>query len=202
MRLALATSNPGKLAEVERMLAGTGIEVLGQKELDIESPPEGGATFVENALLKARHVAQRSALPAVADDSGLVVPALDGQPGVHSARYAGRHGDDAANNRRLLEELTGLAREQRGAAFHCVMVFLRHADDPVPLIAHGAWWGYVVDTPRGTNGFGYDPLFEDPQLGSTAAQLSADRKDERSHRGQALRELVHQLNGLVMADQR
>ncbi|BAU56444.1 RdgB/HAM1 family non-canonical purine NTP pyrophosphatase [Halorhodospira halochloris] len=199
MRLVLATGNPGKMAELSRMLAGSGIEVLGQKELEIDSAPEDAATFVENALIKARHVAKCSGLPAVADDSGLVVPALGGEPGIYSARYAGRQGDDAANNQLLLSKLAGVENHRRQAAFHCVMVYLRNWQDPAPLLAHGIWRGYIVDSPRGTNGFGYDPLFADPQLGLTAAELDSGAKDARSHRGQALRELVDQLNRFVIA---
>lgn len=194
MKLVLATGNPGKLTELARMLDSSGIEVVGQKALNISSPAEDALTFVENALIKARHVAAQSALAAVADDSGLVVPALGGEPGVFSARYAGQQGDDAANNRLLLDKLVDVAGERRQAAFHCVMVYLRHADDPAPLIAHGMWHGRIGETPRGTNGFGYDPLFEDVQMGVTAAEMDAADKDQRSHRGQALRALVGQIS--------
>lgn len=199
MRLVLATGNHGKLAELSRMLVGSGIEVLSQKDWAIDSPLEDAATFVENALIKARHVAQHSGLPAVADDSGLVVPVLGGEPGVYSARYAGNQGDDYANNQRLLAELTGVEPERRQASFHCAMVYLRSAQDPAPLIAHGVWHGYIVDSPRGTNGFGYDPLFADSHLGLTAAELDAGSKDERSHRGRAWRDLVDQLKGVGVA---
>ncbi|MFP4129949.1 MAG: RdgB/HAM1 family non-canonical purine NTP pyrophosphatase [Halorhodospira sp.] len=193
MRIVLATGNAGKLAELTRMLAGCGVggvEVVSQGELGLGSPVETGVTFVENALLKARHCAERSGLPAVADDSGLAVPALGGEPGVYSARYAGPEADDAANNRKLVAELAARGGGDRRATFHCVMVYLRHAADPAPLIAHGSWHGQIVEAPRGTQGFGYDPLFEDPELGRTGAELEAPEKDARSHRGQALRALV------------
>ncbi len=189
MRMVLATGNAGKLAELTRMLEGYGVEVVSQAYLGIDPPVETGVTFVENALLKARHCAEHSGLPAAADDSGLVVPALDGEPGVYSARYAGPEGDDAANNRKLLAELAACDGDRR-ATFHCVMVYLRHGADPAPLIAHGSWHGSIAEAPRGTQGFGYDPLFEDPELGRTGAELDAPEKDARSHRGQALRALI------------
>ncbi|MBK1735289.1 non-canonical purine NTP pyrophosphatase, RdgB/HAM1 family [Halorhodospira abdelmalekii] len=192
-RLVLATGNAGKLAELARMLEGAGIEVLSQRALGIEPVAETGLTFVENALIKARHVAEQSGLPAVADDSGLAVAALDGAPGLYSARYAGEPCDDAANNRRLLAELASCTAQEREATFHCVMVYLRHPLDPAPLISHGRWHGRITERPRGEHGFGYDPLFEDRELGLTAAQLSAAEKDARSHRGQALRALVSEL---------
>ncbi len=194
MRLVLATGNAGKIAELARMLGGRDVDVVSQGSLEIGSAPEGAGTFVENALLKARHCAESSGLPAVADDSGLVVPALGGDPGVRSARYAGLDGDDAANNRKLLDELAKRAPGDRRATFHCVMVYLRYAADPAPLIAHGAWNGQVVEKPRGDNGFGYDPLFEDRELGRTAAELDAPEKDGRSHRGKALRQLIDGIN--------
>lgn len=190
MRIVLATGNAGKLAELSRMLDGHGIEVVSQGQLGLGSAAETGVTFVENALLKARHCAAQSGLPAVADDSGLAVPALGGEPGVYSARYAGADADDAANNRKLLAELAARGGGDRRATFHCVMVYLRHAEDPAPWIAHGRWEGHIVEAPRGVHGFGYDPLFEDPALGRTSAELDAPEKDARSHRGQALRALI------------
>lgn len=193
MKLIIATGNPGKARELERMLADGGSEVLTLKEAGLSGPPEDAPTFIENALAKARHAARGSGLPAVADDSGLAVDALDGAPGVYSARFAGEPSDDDANNRLLLERLAGRPAAERTARFHCVAVFLRHPDDPVPLVAHGVWSGRIVETPRGEQGFGYDPLFEDPVLGRTAAELDAEEKDARSHRGQALRALVQAL---------
>lgn len=193
MRVVLASGNAGKVEELSRQLAGTGIELVSQRALGLGGAAETAVTFVENALLKARHTAEGSGLPAIADDSGLAVDALDGAPGVYSARYAGPEGDDAANNQRLLRELSGLPAERRGAAFHCVLVYLRHAADPAPLIAHGLWRGRIAEAPRGANGFGYDPLFVVPELGCTAAELEAAEKDARSHRGQALRALSRAL---------
>ena len=187
--LVAATGNPGKLVELERLLAGIGWEVVAQSALGVESPPEDGLTFVENAIIKARHAAARSGRPALADDSGLVVDALGGAPGVRSARYAGEGSDDAANNEKLVRELSGVPAEERTARFECAVVWMRNPYDPVPLIARGTWAGRVLDAPRGTNGFGYDPLFLDPAAGLTAAELSPERKDALSHRGKALRAL-------------
>ena len=187
--LVAATGNRGKLAELERLLDGLGWEVVAQSAFGVEPPPEDGLTFVENALIKARHAAERTGRPALADDSGIVVDALGGAPGVHSARYAGEGGDDAANNEKLLRALAGVPEVERIARFECAVVWLRDPRDPVPLIARGTWSGWVLEAPRGTNGFGYDPLFLDPATGCTAAELSPDRKDALSHRGQALRAL-------------
>ena len=187
--LVAATGNPGKLAELERLLDGLGWEVVPQSAYGVEPPPEDGLTFVENAIIKARHAATRTGRSALADDSGLVVDALGGAPGVRSARYAGPGADDAANNEKLLRALAGVPEAERTARFECVVVWLRDPRDPVPLIAPGTWTGRVLDAPRGTNGFGYDPLFLDPESGRTAAELSPARKDALSHRGQALRSL-------------
>ncbi len=188
--LVAATGNAGKLAELRRLLAGTGWEVLSQSDLGVEPAPEDGLTFVENALAKARHAAERTGRPALADDSGLEVDALDGAPGVHSARYAGPGAPDGANNEKLLRALAGTPEGARGARFQCVVVFLRHPRDPVPLIAQGTWEGRVLAAPRGERGFGYDPLFLDLASGRTAAELPPERKDAASHRGQALRALL------------
>ena len=187
--LVAATGNQAKLAELERLLAGIWWEVVAQSALGVESPPEDGLTFVENAIIKARHAAARTGRPALADDSGLVVDALGGAPGVRSARYAGEGSDDAANNEKLVRELAGVPPEDRTARFECAVVWMRGSCDPVPLIARGTWAGRVLDAPRGTNGFGYDPFFLDPAAGLTAAELSPERKDALSHRGQALRAL-------------
>ena len=187
--LVAATGNPGKLAELERLLDGLGWEVVAQSAFGVEPPPEDGLTFVENAIVKARHAAERTGRPALADDSGIVVDALGGAPGVHSARYAGTGGGDAANNEKLIRALAGLPEGERTARFECAVVWMRGPRDPVPLIARGTWAGRVLNAPRGTNGFGYDPLFLDPATGCTAAELSPERKDARSHRGQALRAL-------------
>ena len=187
--LVAATGNRAKLAELARLLDGLGWEVVAQSALGVEPPPEDGLTFVENAIIKARHAAQRTGRPALADDSGIVVDALGGAPGVHSARFAGPRGGDAANNEQLLRALTGVPEEERTARFECVVVWMRDPRDPVPLIARGTWAGRVLAAPRGTNGFGYDPLFLDPATGCTAAELPPERKDALSHRGQALRAL-------------
>ena len=187
--LVAATGNPGKLAELERLLDGLGWEVVAQSAYGVEPPPEDGLTFVENAIIKARHAAERTGRSALADDSGIVVDVLGGAPGVHSARYAGEGSDDAANNEKLLRALAGVPDAERTARFECAVVWLRDPRDPVPLIARGTWTGRVLDAPRGTNGFGYDPLFLDPESGCTAAELAPARKDALSHRGQALRSL-------------
>lgn len=186
--LVLASGNQGKLEELSPLLEPHGFELLTQTELGIEPAPEDGLTFVENALAKARHAAARSGLPALADDSGLAVDSLGGAPGVRSARYAGPAADDAANNARLLAELDGI--RQRRARFHCVLVLLRSADDPAPLIASGSWEGEILETPRGEQGFGYDPLFFIPPLGHSAAELERSAKAAVSHRGQAVRQLL------------
>ena len=188
-RLVLASSNAGKLAELQPLLAGAGYELLTQGELGVSDAIEDGRTFVENALIKARHACLGSGLPALADDSGIVVDALDGAPGLGSARYAGTHGDAHANNLKLLAALQGVPELKRTARFVAVLVLLRRADDPLPLIAQGVWEGRVLDAPRGANGFGYDPLFFDPLLGHGAAELEPELKNRVSHRGQALAKL-------------
>lgn len=187
--LVAATGNPGKLAELERLLDGLGWEVVAQSAFGVEPPPEDGLTFVENAILKARHAAERTGRPALADDSGIVVDALGGAPGVRSARYAGEGSGDAANNERLVRALAGVPEAERTARFECAVAWMRDPRDPVPLIARGTWEGRMLEAPRGTNGFGYDPLFLDPAAGLTAAELPSERKDALSHRGQALRAL-------------
>ena len=192
-RLVLASGNAGKLAELRALLADTGVELLAQSQLGVDDIEETGLSFVENALLKARHVARATGLPALADDSGLCVDALGGAPGLYSARYAGSHGDSAANNARLLRELEGLPAAQRGAHFHAVIVLLRHADDPQPLIAEGSWSGRILDAPRGNGGFGYDPLFLDIAHGLSAAELEPALKNHISHRGRALAQLRQRL---------
>ncbi len=185
-QLVLASGNAGKLAEFNRLLADVGIDVVVQQSLGVEEAEETGLTFVENALLKARHASRHTGLPALADDSGLCVDALGGAPGLYSARYAGTHGDHAANIARLLGELDGLAPEQRSAHFHCTLVLVAHAEDPDPLIAQGRWHGQVLDAARGTGGFGYDPVFLDPAHGLSAAEMPAELKNAVSHRAQAL----------------
>jgi XTP/dITP diphosphohydrolase len=185
----VASGNRGKLAEFQRLLGDAGIDFVAQADLGVGDIEETGRTFVENALLKARHAARVTGLPALADDSGLCVDALDGAPGLYSARYAGAHGDAAANIARLLRELQAIPGADRTAHFHCTLALLRHADDPRPLLAQGEWHGHVLDAPRGTGGFGYDPVFLDPASGLTAAELDPDTKARTSHRGIALARL-------------
>ena len=192
-RVVLATGNAGKVRELAALLADSGMEIVPQTELGVDDADETGLTFIENALIKARHASAVTGLPAIADDSGLAVDALGGAPGIHSARYAGLPGDDAANNAKLLDALDGLPEAGRGAQFHCVMVYLRHAADPVPVVCHGRWPGQILAQPRGDNGFGYDPLFLVPETGCASAELAPDVKNRLSHRGRALRQLVEQI---------
>ena len=189
--LVLASGNPGKLREFRELLAPFDFEIVAQGELGILDADEPHDTFVENALAKARHAAALSGLPALADDSGICVRALGGEPGVHSARFAGEPKSDARNNEKLLGLLAGVA--DRAAHYYAVIVLVRHAHDPEPLIAQGRWHGEVIDVPRGQGGFGYDPHFLLPALGQTAAELSSEQKNAFSHRGQALRRLIELL---------
>ena len=194
MKLVLASSNPGKLREIGALLAPLSMEVVPQAQLGISDAEEPHETFIENALAKARHACRASGLPALADDSGLCVEALGGAPGVQSAYFAGREGSreerDARNNDRLLRSLKG----DRAAFYYCVMLLLKHPHDPRPLVAEGIWRGSIATAPRGTNGFGYDPLFELPGLGKTAAEIDAAAKNRISHRAQALARLVSALS--------
>lgn len=189
-QLVLASSNPGKLRELSAMLQPLGVTVRTQGEWKIEDAVEDGLTFVENALIKARHASRHTGLPALGDDSGLVVDALQGKPGIYSSRYAGPVADDQANNRKLLEAMKDVPAENRSAHFYCAMAWLRHAEDPAPLIAIGSWLGFILDGQRGKKGFGYDPLFWLPSEGCTSAELAAEDKNRLSHRGQALSKLV------------
>ena len=190
-RLVLASNNAGKLREFRRLLAPLGIEVIAQAELGIPEAEEPHVTFVENALAKARHASALAGLPALADDSGVCVHALGGAPGVLSARYGGEPKSDARNNARLIGEL--MAVTDRRAHNTCVLVLVRHAGDPEPIVAEGVWHGMIIDTPRGTGGFGYDPHFLDAETGLTGAELPLERKNELSHRGRAMRELIAKL---------
>jgi XTP/dITP diphosphohydrolase len=192
-KLVLATSNRGKLAEMQPLLADAGFTLITQGELGVSDAIENGHTFVENALIKARHAAKATGLPAIADDSGLIVDALNGAPGLISAHYAGVHGDAAGNIRKLLSELADVPEEKRTARFYSLIVLLRHADDPQPLIAEGVWHGHILEAPRGKKGFGYDPIFFDPELGMGAAELAPDVKNRVSHRGRALFRLREKL---------
>lgn len=190
--LVLASNNAGKLAEFSQLLAPLGFSVKPQRELNIPEADEPFVTFLENALTKARHASRLSALPALADDSGICVPALGGAPGVQSARYAGEPRSDAANNAKLIRDIA--AHADKSAYYYCVLVMVRHADDPQPIIADGVWHGRLIDQPRGQDGFGYDPHFLLPELGKTAAELTLDQKNQLSHRGQALRALLSKLS--------
>jgi XTP/dITP diphosphohydrolase len=194
-RWVLASGNAGKLAELRALLheADLDVTLIAQSDLGIVGPPENGATFVENALTKARHAARASGCGAIADDSGLIVDALGGAPGVLSARYAGLRADDRANVAKLLAALRSTPDGRRRARFHCVLVALDSAADPAPVIATGEWFGEIARAPAGTAGFGYDPVFYDPALGKTAAELPAETKNRVSHRGRALRVLVEAL---------
>lgn len=190
MRIVLASGNAGKLAEIQHALADWPLDLVPQREVGVEDADETGLTFVENALLKARHAATLTGLPALADDSGLVIDALGGRPGLHSAHYAGTHGDHAANIARVLAEMAGMPTAVRTAHFISVVTFLRNADDPDPLIACGRWHGLILDAPRGYGGFGYDPIFLDPTTGLAAAELDLASKRRLGHRGQALAALA------------
>ena len=193
-RIVLASGNPGKLREFSELLANQAIALAPQSEFGIEPPPETGTTFLENALIKARNAAQRAGLPAIADDSGIEVDALDGAPGVYSARYAGEGASDAANLEKLLAALRGVPDSRRGARYRCVIVYVSDAADARPLIGEGTWEGSIIDARRGLNGFGYDPSFVPANEIRTAAEMSADEKHAVSHRGQAMRAFLAQFN--------
>jgi XTP/dITP diphosphohydrolase len=193
-QLVIASGNAGKLREIARILAPLGIEAVPQSQFNVPDCPEPYVTFVENCLAKARHASLHSGLPALADDSGICVEALGGAPGVQSARYAGEPKSDANNNDKLIAALAN--ETNRRAHYTCVMVYVRHPDDPEPVIAEGRWFGEIIDTPRGEGGFGYDPYFLVPEFGKTGAELDADTKNTISHRGKALRDLVDQLKQL------
>ena len=189
--IVIASNNAGKLREIDRLLSPLGFKVTPQSHYNVTEADEPHPSFIENCIAKARHASRVTGLPTLADDSGICVTALNGEPGVHSARYAGEPKSDQRNNAKLISALTGIA--QREAYYYCVMVYLRHANDPIPLIAEGRWHGLIVDDARGDDGFGYDPHFLIPELGKTVAELSPAQKDSLSHRGQALTQLVKQL---------
>ncbi len=193
-KVVLASGNAGKVREINQLLAQQQIKVIPQSEFDTPEAEETGLTFVENAILKARNAARHSGLPAIADDSGIEVDALNGAPGIYSARFAGPACDDQANNDKLLADLKEIADEERTARFQCVLVYLRHAEDPTPLICQGTWEGRILHSEQGENGFGYDPLFLVPEFGCSSAELSSDQKNSLSHRGQALRKLLAALS--------
>jgi XTP/dITP diphosphohydrolase len=190
-KVVLASGNPGKIREIARLLRPLGFEVVPQDVLGVSPAPEPHPTFVENALAKARHAASATGLPALADDSGICVAALDGAPGIRSARYAGPAASDEDNNARLLQQMS--VKSDRRAHYYCVIVLVRHPDDPQPIIAQGEWHGEILRSPRGTGGFGYDPLFLDRHFGLTGAELTPSRKNRVSHRGKAMRKLMRVL---------
>lgn len=187
--IVLASSNAGKVREINQLLEGTGIRVMPQSAFGVPDVEETGLTFVENAILKARHAARHTGLAAIADDSGLEVDALEGAPGIRSARYAGAGASDADNLKKLLADLDGVPQPERGARFQCVLVYLRHPGDPTPLVCQGTWEGSILEAPRGEHGFGYDPVFWVPSHGCSSAELEPQTKNRLSHRGQALRQL-------------
>ena len=192
-KVVLASGNAGKVREFNQLLGGQHIEVVPQSHFGVPEAAETGLTFVENAILKARNAALHTGLPAVADDSGIEVDALNGAPGIYSARYAGEGASDEANLRKLLVALDGVPEDRRTARFQCLIVYLRHAEDPTPLVCQGTWEGTILAAPRGENGFGYDPVFLVPGRGLSSAELPPDEKNRLSHRGQALRRLLEAL---------
>lgn len=191
--IVLATGNTGKVAELQALLAKEAITIVPQSDYRVESVPETGTTFVENAIIKARHAAQQTGHPAIADDSGLSVDYLHGAPGVYSARYSGRYATDQSNINKLLDALSAVPNTHRQACFHCVLVYMRHGEDPTPLICHGLWQGHIAITAQGTEGFGYDPIFIPHGFEQTAAQLPAWQKNKLSHRAQALNHLIQEM---------
>ncbi len=193
-KVVLASGNPGKLREFQQLLSATGLEVIPQSEFAVSEVEETGLSFVENAILKARHASRISGLPAIADDSGLEVDALNGAPGIYSARFAGPGATDEENNQLLLNRLSGVPVEKRSARFQCLLVYLRHAEDPTPYICQGTWEGRVAFEPRGDNGFGYDPLFWVAEKNCHSAELPKEEKNRLSHRGKAMACLLDELN--------
>ncbi len=193
-KVVLATGNQGKVREINQILHGLDYQVIPQTEFNVTEAVEDGLTFVENALKKARHAAAATGMAAIADDSGIAVDALNGRPGIYSARYAGEDAGDHDNCQLLLQEMEAVVTPQRTARFHCVMVYLKHAEDPTPIICHGVWEGAITQAPQGENGFGYDPVFWVAEHQCTAAELSREQKNSLSHRGKALKQLVDALS--------
>jgi XTP/dITP diphosphohydrolase len=196
-KIVLASGNAGKLREFQQLLHGCGFEVLPQSDFFSENAEEIGLTFVENAIIKARYACIKTGLPAIADDSGIEVDALNGRPGIYSARFAGEGAKDADNNAKLVQELNGIPAAQRSARYHAVLAFMRHAEDPTPILCHGTWEGVILTEPRGEGGFGYDPLFFVPSHNCAAAELDKAEKNRISHRGKAMRELLQKLSALT-----
>jgi XTP/dITP diphosphohydrolase len=195
-RVVLASSNPGKIRELNGLLAGADIEVIPQSHFRVPEAEEAGLSFVENAIIKARNASEHAGMPAIADDSGICVDELGGAPGVRSARYAGVGASDADNLNKLLTDMAGVPAARRQARFYCVIAYLRHADDPAPLLCQGVWEGHLLFEPHGENGFGYDPIFGVPEYDCSSAQLEPAVKNALSHRGKALRQLVRLLESL------
>lgn len=191
--IVLASNNAGKVREINQLLSGSGLDVVPQSELEVPEIEETGLTFIENAIIKARNAARHTGLPAIADDSGLEVDALNGAPGIYSARYAGRGASDRENLLKLLDDLRNVPEQARSARFQCLLVYMRHAQDPTPMIFQGTWEGRILSEPRGENGFGYDPVFYVPTEKCSSAELPAETKNRISHRGQALTKLVASL---------
>lgn len=193
MKVVLASLNKGKIKELQAVLNKINLDVISQAELNVPEVAEDGLTFIENALIKARHVCRFTNMPAIADDSGLVVPVLNGEPGIYSSRYAGPHSDSQQNIQKLLAELATVQEKDRHAYFFCTLVYMIHAEDPAPIICQGTWHGSILTKPTGTQGFGYDPVFYLSELNKSAAQLTLEEKNQYSHRGQALRSLLNTL---------
>jgi XTP/dITP diphosphohydrolase len=199
--IVLASNNSGKLREFNDLFSRYQLHIMSQGEFSVEDAEETGLSFIENALIKARHACKKTSHPCIADDSGLAVDSLQGAPGIYSARYAGEHGNDQANNQKLLNALEGQPEEKRSAQFICALAFMRHADDPTPIVCQAQWQGRILTAPRGELGFGYDPLFWVPEKNCAAAELSKDIKNTLSHRAKALQLLLHALkeHGLLSA---
>ena len=195
-KIVLASSNQGKLREIQQVLEHLDLQLLPQSEFNVSDADESGLSFVENALIKARHASALSGLPALADDSGLEVDALQGRPGIYSSRYAGDMATDSDNLQKLLSDLADVPSPQRSARFQCVLVYLRHPEDPTPLIAQGSWEGFILEEARGQNGFGYDPIFYIPEHQRAAAELDTQTKNQHSHRARALQQLVSMLSAV------
>jgi len=193
-KIILASGNVGKLREFQQLLSGCGFEVVPQSDFNIANAEETGTTFVENAIIKARHACEQTGFPAIADDSGIEVDALNGRPGVYSARYAGEDATDEKNNQKLLTELNNFPTEKRTARYHAVLAYMRHAADPTPILCHGIWEGIILTEPRGQGGFGYDPLFFVPSHNCASAELDKAEKNRISHRGKAMQELLQKIS--------